>query len=417
MTARPVTGLVRRTALPLAGVLAVVPVLVLSLVLGGCAGTSIAHRETSRPGATEIGSKPVTVPGRLVGNLLVVETRWDGHGPYHFLVDTGSSATLVSPEIAGRFGEAAAAGQDQDGVRVQSADDGSAVLLTATLRRLQLGAARFDHVPALVYDCSDLSAQMGIRIDGILGFTLFQETVFTLDYPNARLVLQTPDPALAGLAPGPGVFVGFTRPDKAPVIPVLLGTSSVDLLLDSGDDGALSLNPAACHPHFAYGPVDGPTVGTLAGDRVMQVGRLSDDLRVGGVLVPGPVASTTHRQSSLGAALLKSFTVTFDPRNSRVCFERPARTPVATPPMRSTGLSFRKTPAYWKVIGVIPHSPAEEASIAPGDLVARINGEPVAAWDVDRYDRLVAGSPSVEYTLLDGTREVPRRVRVVDLVP
>jgi hypothetical protein len=39
----------------------------------------------------------------VIGNVLVVEDKWDKFGPYHFIVDTGSSVTLVSPDLAKRY--------------------------------------------------------------------------------------------------------------------------------------------------------------------------------------------------------------------------------------------------------------------------------------------------------------------------
>jgi hypothetical protein len=80
---------------------AVVLVLVLlgalALLLGGCV---ISSARRPRPGRTKLGAPLVIVPAATVGNYLIVETKWDKHGPYHFLVDTGSSTTLVTPELA-----------------------------------------------------------------------------------------------------------------------------------------------------------------------------------------------------------------------------------------------------------------------------------------------------------------------------
>jgi C-terminal processing protease CtpA/Prc len=87
------------------------------------------------------------------------------------------------------------------------------------------------------------------------------------------------------------------------------------------------------------------------------------------------------------------------------------------PPLRSCGLSFRKTPAYWKVVGVIPGSPAAAAGVKVGDLVTRIEGEAASAWEPERYERLLRSSARIEYTFSDGTREFPRALAVADIVP
>jgi C-terminal processing protease CtpA/Prc len=87
------------------------------------------------------------------------------------------------------------------------------------------------------------------------------------------------------------------------------------------------------------------------------------------------------------------------------------------PPWRSAGVSFSKTPAYWRVAGVIAKSPAEAEGVQPGDLVTRINGEAVAKWDLKRYEQLVASANEITFTFLNGNNESEKRVRVFELVP
>jgi hypothetical protein len=377
------------------------------------AGCSIVQRTAPKPGVTHVGARPVNVPGHLIGNVLVIEDRWEKSGPYHFVVDTGSSVTLVSPEIATRYASEEPRPLDEPQVRVRSAAGGYALLDAVTLKRLQLGAARFEYVPALVYDCADLSAQFGVKIDGILGFPLFRNAVLTLDYPNERIVLRSEIPE-DGI---PGEAILFDNADKTPLIPIRLGDREFAALIDSGSASAIDINPAGLSPKFSYGPVDGPLVGTLAGDRPSRVGRLAGVVRIGSFDVPRPVAEVTDELTSLGGGILSHFTITFDQRNNEVFFQRDLSVALEIPALRGTGMSFRKTPAYWKVAGVMPSSPAASAGVAPGDLVSRINGEPVTGWDAQRYDQLVASASRIDYAFIDGTQETVKTVGVVDLVP
>jgi hypothetical protein len=380
------------------------------LLLCGCLGV---QRSAPKPGLTDIGSKPVTLPGHLIGNVLVVEDKWDKFGPYHFVVDTGSSVTLVSPDLARRYIATEPRPEDEPQVRVRSSGGGYALLDAVTLKKFQLGAARFEFVPALVYDCAALTAQFGVRIDGILGFPLFRNAVLTLDYPNERIILRSkiPDEGL------PGEAILFNNVDKTPLIPIRLGDREFAALIDSGSGAALGINPAGLAPKFAFGPVEGPIVATLAGDRPSRVGRLAGVLRFGSFDIQQPIAELTDELSSIGGGILSHFTVTFDQRHNEVFFQRDQSVPLTIPPLRGTGLSFTKTPAYWKVAGVVPASPAAAAGIDLGDLVSRINGEAVNGWDPVRYDQLVAASPRIEYTFLDGTRESVKALDVAELVP
>jgi S1-C subfamily serine protease len=100
-----------------------------------------------------------------------------------------------------------------------------------------------------------------------------------------------------------------------------------------------------------------------------------------------------------------------------VTFFRDGRLPIMTPARRSAGVSFSKTPAYWRIAGVVPKSTAETEGIVKGDLVTRINGEPVAKWDLRRYEQAVATADEIRLTFLAGTVETEKRVRVFELVP
>jgi hypothetical protein len=371
------------------------------------------HREAPRPGRTTLSSPLIVLPAQSIGGYLIIEAKWDRSGPYHFLIDTGSSVTLVSPEFAKRYAAKNAPPSVAPEVHVKSASGESVLLPPTTLRRLELGDARFEDVPALISDCTPISAHLGVKIDGILGFPLFRETLLTLDYPHSRVVLN---PAYS--APlQPGATIPFNNASRTPLIPIQLGDTTFIALVDSGSDAPLSLNPVGLHFTYAVTPRSGPTVSTLAGDHTQQVGRLTDTLTIGSYALPRPLIEVTDELSAIGGKVLKNFIVTFNQEQNQVTFYRETTEAIAFGPSRSTGLSFSKTPVYWRVAGVIPDSPAAAAQVQLGDLITRINGEPVAQWDLRRYEQLVAAAPDIMFTFLNGTRETNVTLKVFDLVP
>lgn len=384
--------------------------LLLVVLVSGC---QLFDREMPRPGRTSLDSPLVIVPARGMANYLIVQGKWDKRGPYNFIIDTGAAVTLVSPELAARYSVQNPAPSATPLVRVKSATGETALLPSATLRRIQIGGARFDNVQVLVYDCAAISAHLGINIDGFLGFPLFRETILTLDYPLSRVLLQrrSAAPLL------PGTPVPFNNERKTPIIPLRLGDQTFVALVDSGSDATLSLNPIGLDPAYSVPPRRGATISTLGGDREQQMGRLAQNLLVGDYTIEQPVVDLTDELTSIGGGLLKHFTVTFDQEHSRVTFHRDSRAPVIPQPNRSVGLSFSKTPAYWRVASVIPESPAASADIQPGDLVIRIDGQPVDQWDIVRYQELIASASEVAFTFLNGTQETEVRLNVFDLVP
>jgi membrane-associated protease RseP (regulator of RpoE activity) len=367
-------------------------------------------------GHTTFSGSMANLPVETFGNILVVKAKWDKYGPYNFLLDTGSSVTLITPELAGRYPDKGTPYIPVlPQVEVQSGAGGAVILPTTVIQKIDLGAAHFARVPVVVYDCAPLTAQLGVKIDGILGFPFFNQTLLTLDYRHSRVLIR-PNYSLATLRPF-GTEIPFNTADTIPLIPVQLGDRTFLALIDSGSDATLSLNPSGLAPRFVYGPVQGPTVGTLAGDRTRRVGRLAQTLVIGDYSVVQPVTEISDELSAIGGGILRNFTVTFDQMHGEATFYRDSADPVTTPGLNGTGLSFGKTPAYWRVVGVVPGSPADQAGIETGDLVTRIDGDPVSRWGFHRYEELIATAHDVVLTFLNGTLESNKGVAIVPLVP
>jgi hypothetical protein len=385
-----------------------------TLLLAGCATLpSPFKRPPPRPGRTTLAAPMVTLPAQTLGNFLLLETRWDRTATYRFLIDTGSSVTLVSPTIARRYAAKNAPPPDAPRVRVQSAEGNVAELPATTLERLAFGDVRFEDVPVLIYDCAPLSAHLGVKIDGVLGFPLFRETLLTLDYPQSRVIVRR----LHTDTLVPGTAIPLDDSNKTPLVRVHVGDHTIVALLDSGSDAPFSLNPVGLEPKYATPPRLGATVSSLTGDRPQQVARLADNLLIADYALHRPIVELTDELSSIGGGILKNFAVTFDQQNDRVTFFRATRDALEAPPRRSAGVSFTRTPAYWRVASVIPGSPADQARMEAGDLVTRINGEHVSKWDLRRYEELVATAREITCTLLYGQTEAPTTFETFELVP
>jgi len=380
--------------------------------LSGCAmvGGRGAH--------TLVQTKPAVLPAQIVSNFFLVEAPQVDGRTYRFMIDTGSSATLVSPALATALRPKGKAGPPVT-VNVRGADGKEVGLTSVTLRQFALGEAGFERVPALIYDFTDLSDHLGVRIDGVIGFRLFREKLLTLDYPARRLVIE-PNPLLAAPPPRPAphsATLTFNHDQATPLIPVQMGNESFYVLLDSGSVAGLNLNPTGLHPQFANGPRPGKVAASLAGDHEQMVGRLGQDLSVGTHVIARPVVALTDQLSSLGGELLRNFSISFDQYRHRVTLAREADGPVVTPPQQDTGLSFRRYPAYWKVLAVVPDTPAAHSAVQKGDLCIRVNGEPVAQWDIERYAKLLRTAANVTYTFIVGPKEQDVEMPVFSLVP
>lgn len=378
------------------------------LPLVGCASPA-----TLRFDRDELEPGQVAVPGRLVSNLLLVEGTVGGAGPYHFLVDTGSSVTLVSDRIAAAIpGFRPSAGLAP--VQVVSAAGGATLLGSTTLPSLELRTATFANVRAAVYDFVDFSNHLGITVDGIIGFPVFRDLLLTLDYPRSRVVLSPRFPARTV----PGVAVPFALEDGTrPIVNVELGDATFMALIDSGSNLPFTLNATGLNPSFKYGPRTGPLVATLSGDAPRQIGRLADTLVLGTFAVREPRVMLTDQLPTIGAEILRHFTLTFDQRRGLVILAPERDAALKLPPQRTTGLSFARLPAEWRVLQVLEDAPAATRQIEPGDGIVGIDGEPIVRWNLDRFEKHLRSADTIEYLFRRDGRSYQVKVPVYDLIP
>ncbi|MFT3828916.1 MAG: aspartyl protease family protein [Opitutaceae bacterium] len=368
---------------------------------------------TLRFDAKQLELDQVVVPGRQVSNLLLVEGRVGSAGPYFFLIDTGSSVTLVSDRIAAAvpgFRTTPAVAP----VQVVSAAGGATMLGSTTVPSLTLGTANFANVRAAVYDFVDFSNHLGVTVDGILGFPIFRDLLLTLDYPRNRVVLSPRYPARTV----PGVAIPFALEDGTrPIVNVALGDKTFMALVDSGSDLPFTLDATGLNPPFKAGPRTGPLVATLSGNAPRQIGRLADSLVLGTCEIREPRVMLTDQLSTIGAEILRHFIVTFDQRRGLVILDPERAAAVKLPSQRTTGLSFVRLPAEWRVLQVLDDAPAATQQIEPGDAIVGINGEPIIKWNLDRFEKHLRGADTVEYLFRRENRSYLVKVPVYDLVP
>lgn len=132
---------------------------------------------------TTVDGETATIPFVTSDPLPVVRAMVDGKEGT-FLIDTGGTVDL-EPDFVASLGltmSDAGVGTFAGGKRAH--------VRGTTLHSITLGGATAYDVPAhvLVTHASDLFG--GVHIDGIVGTTLFERYLATIDYPNERLVLR-----------------------------------------------------------------------------------------------------------------------------------------------------------------------------------------------------------------------------------
>src|SRR5579864_6434757 len=152
-----------------------------------------------------------SVPLKLRHGIPFVQVTLNGRGPFTFAVDTGTGReAIVSPAVVKAL-ELPRIGRTwllDLGGRREAVD----MVEVATLT---LAGREFHKIHAMVHEPL---ATIG-RYDGVLGFALFQRTVFTLDFPQRCMRLDDVELA-AGSDPD---IVPFSMPRNVPVVAVTIG--------------------------------------------------------------------------------------------------------------------------------------------------------------------------------------------------
>jgi predicted aspartyl protease len=127
------------------------------------------------------------VPIRLASPakpLILVDVHANGRGPFQFAIDTGTSTTAVTPQIAKQLGIATS--PLGSGTTAGAHVDVTAGYVTS----FQLGGAKIDNMMIVAADFFEtLSTAIGARLDGIVGYNFLRNYKVAIDYPNGLLSL------------------------------------------------------------------------------------------------------------------------------------------------------------------------------------------------------------------------------------
>jgi len=101
---------------------------------------------------------------------------------YQFILDTGASQTIVSPELALQMNIT------DTKMDLIIGAGGATKSSVGILKSLSVGKASLRNIPVIVADIfSALSEAMGAKFDGILGFNYLSNFMIEIDYPNRNL--------------------------------------------------------------------------------------------------------------------------------------------------------------------------------------------------------------------------------------
>lgn len=204
----------------------IVSLLALAILAVPC-GTSYAGNRRPTPAQSDDPGRQ-TLAIRIYRNFLVVAEGQIGavSGPQNFIVDTGSSTSIVNARVAEQLGLAtSAAGTVALGQRVS--------MQVATIPYLELGPIRAASLAGLVKDLSRLEHDYGIPIAGIIGLDVLSKSSFRLDYQASEIEFGAISPE--------GIPVPFDARTGTAVVEARIEGKPVRMLVDTGSDSLVIL--------------------------------------------------------------------------------------------------------------------------------------------------------------------------------
>lgn len=117
--------------------------------------------------------------------LVVVPVFVNEKGPYDFALDTGASCTVISLELAAGFGLAT------EKISQLTAGGGNGTVSRVQVSSLAVGAAQQRNLAAAASDfLTQLNAELGSKLQGIVGYDFLRHYRVTLDYPRWAVSLE-----------------------------------------------------------------------------------------------------------------------------------------------------------------------------------------------------------------------------------
>lgn len=334
--------------------------------------------------------KKITIPFKLVHNLIIIPVQINDSRPLNFILDSGVKNTLITRLY---YSDSLSLNKANK-IAIQglgTGEDIEALYSTGNVMRMP-GIQGDDHkVYVLLEDVFNLSTRMGMSVHGIIGYDIFRNFIVKINYSTKVLTLYRPDTKVK-------------VPKRGEVYPLLIENTKayveagvrqhngdsikVKLVIDTGashsvslylpTDERLQLPPKVMEAYLGRG---------LSGDISGKVGRINSFMLGKYELQNLPASypdeesirvalNLANRNGNLGSDILKRFTVVFDYPHQRMVLvpNRKYKEPFY---YNMTGFEI-STPLpgtnFYIVSNVINDSPAEESGLLPGDQLLNING-------------------------------------------
>ncbi len=363
-------------------------------------------------------SKFTRIPFELHANLIVVPVKVNSSDTLHFILDTGVSSVIITNP------EAVKNQKLRYTRRVQLTGAGEGQSLSASVAignviEMNRMKATYQNIVVLEEDVLKLSEYVGIPIDGIFGYEVFNNFVVTIDFTNREILLVRPENfkyrrkqgdrypiVIEDTKPYADVIALVDHGQELPIRVVIDTGAGHALLIDKSFDNKIQLPEKVIRAQLGRG-LNGVINGSLGRINKIRFGKYELD----NVLASFPdslgfgvkFAARNERQGNIGCELLRRFRVTFN-YSERYIILKPVKRrlketfehDMSGMELRAKGTGFNK----YYIDKVIEGSPAWDAGLLEGDEVLFINNKSAEDLIISEIYKLLQKGEGKEITLL-----------------
>jgi hypothetical protein len=358
-------------------------------------GSHAAGAQRPRPiEESSTAARAATIPFELVRGHVVLSVTVDDSRPLSFLLDTGNKFAVIELACAKELGVKLGAAVQVKGVGPRET---SGTFVESGMFKVS-GLTGYAQPLSLAIPLGNIAARMGHDVDGILGADFVREFVLELDYP-ARVIRLHDKNTFAYSGAGESVAMRLDAQGhptvEGEVTPVGGDPLRGRFMLDVGSDAALNLYGPFVTEHHLPGAklktIPGLGHAGTGGKASGRTGRVSA-FKIGQYTLDHPIAffaedkagafASTEVQGSVGQEVLSRFKVYLDYAHQRVILE-PSPSFAEAFDHAISGLFIEaegKDYKRFRITEALEESPASEAGLRVGDMIADIDGKGSAEW-------------------------------------
>jgi hypothetical protein len=347
----------------------------------------------------EKSRKRVTVPFRLVRNMIIIKLKINDQGPFNFILDTGVGLMIITePNLVDSIKLTSKRTIKIPGLGEGEDDE---AYISSILKVDIPGLESYDVSAAILKkDHFNLSNYAGMPIDGLLGYEFFANLAVKINFTDSTLSVCRPQ----DLRPfRKSNRIPITIEQRKPYMQTKVifpnGTKlDAKMVIDIGAGHPVSIEnmiknnglPAKYIPANLGVGLNGPIDGFISRINEIDIGKF----KVKDVLASFPeddkqIVTSVPRDGNLGLGILKRFDVIFDyPDNllylkKGVLYNEPFEHDMS-------GLEYYSTGNFSHVVisRVEPGSAGDLTGLEKGDEIMAINFKPVAKMTLEEIDSI-----------------------------